>query len=173
MSVDVSQQANLIRQAIHGKDVREALASGIETISNDVNSFEVNIGQQEDKFENNITKKENDFETAITKQQNDYETDLNKNQSDYETKVNKDWYDYKTVMDADEAAIQNNENTRKDNETVRLANEDTRQTIYNEFRDFVNTSTHVNRVPYLFDGGSFGDSGDQGTWTLSMDGGSF
>jgi hypothetical protein len=37
----------------------------------------------------------------------------------------------------------------------------------------LNTSDEIGRLPYLFDGGAFGDAGDSGTWVLSMDGGSF
>lgn len=83
------------------------------------------------------------------------------------------WADYKQVMDADEAERKNNENTRITNENIRQANETSRQTVYNDFRDFVNSAEQINRVPYLFDGGDFGDSGDQGTWALSIEGGSF
>ena len=83
------------------------------------------------------------------------------------------WADYKQAMDADEATRKNNEDTRISNENTRIANETSRQTVYNDFRNFVNSAEQINRVPYLFDGGDFGDSGDTGTWVLSMDGGSF
>lgn len=151
MAVDVSQRTAQIRTAVHGKDVRENIAGGIEDIANDENNFEESITQQEDNFE-----------TSITKQQDDYEAD-----------VNGQWSTYKQNMDADEATRQANENTRISNETTRQANENTRQTVYNDFRDMLNTSDKIGRLPYLFDGGAFGDGGDSGTWTLSMDGGSF
>jgi len=83
------------------------------------------------------------------------------------------WADYKQIMDADEVTRQGNENTRISNENIRIANETSRQTVYNDFRDFVNSAEQINRVPYLFDGGDFGDSGDLGTWVLSIEGGSF
>jgi len=104
---------------------------------------------------------------------NQFEDVTTQRQDDYEENINKQWSDYKEIMDADEATRKNNEDTRISNENIRIANEGTRQTVYNDFRDMLNTSEQIGRLPYLFDGGAFDDSGDTGTWTLSMDGGSF
>lgn len=151
VAVDVSKECNFINQAIRGGEVRSSLSGGILKIADEVNRFEDDTSEQQNNFKENITKQQND----------------------YESNVNGQWSTYKQTMDADEATRESNENTRINNETTRQTNEGSRQTVYNEFRDFVNTSTHVNRVPYLFDGGAFGDSGDTNNWVLSMDGGSF
>jgi hypothetical protein len=109
----------------------------------------------------------------IADEVNNFEEDSTNQQNDYESNVNGQWNNYKENMDADEAMRKNNEDTRIGNENTRIANEDSRQTVYNDFRDMLNTSEKVGRLPYLFDGGAFGDNGDTGTWALSMDGGSF
>ncbi|MBV4423668.1 hypothetical protein [Clostridium tyrobutyricum] len=104
---------------------------------------------------------------------NQFEDVTTQRQNDYESNVNKQWSDYKEVMDADEVTRKNNEDTRISNENIRIANEGSRQTVYNDFRNMLNTSEKIGRLPYLFDGGAFGDSGDTNNWVLSMDGGSF
>ncbi len=151
MAIDVSKRTAQIRTAIYGKDVRENIAGGIEDIAGEVNQFEEDSTNQQTEFQKGITKRQND----------------------YESNVNNQWNNYKEVMDQDELTRKNNEDARQSNETVRIANEGSRQTVYNDFRDMLNTSEKIGRLPYLFDGGAFGDGGDTGTWTLSMDGGSF
>jgi hypothetical protein len=123
---NITDKTTQIRNAVYGKDVREAIASGIEAISN-----------QQDLYESNLTSRQDTFEQRL----NDAET-----------------------------VRSNNENTRQFNEQTRQANEATRQNIYNEFRDFVNTAQQINRVPYLFDGGDFGDISSP---VLTLNGGDF
>lgn len=151
VAVDVSKRTAQIRTAVHGKDVRENIAGGIEDIANDENNFEESIDKNQEDFKNKIVNEQNK----------------------YEAKVNNEWSDYKEIMDSDESIRKANEEIRQSNETVRIANEGTRQTVYNDFRDMLNTSEKIGRLPYLFDGGAFGDSGDTNNWVLSMDGGSF
>ena len=91
----------------------------------------------------------------------------------FEENSTNQWNNYKEVMDQDELTRKNNEDARISNENTRIANEGSRQTVYNDFRDMLNTSEKIGRLPYLFDGGAFGDSGDTSNWVLSMDGGSF
>lgn len=145
---NITDKTTQIRNAVYGKDVREAIASGIEAISN-----------QQDLYEQNLTSRQDTFETSITNRQNDYESNLTSRQDTFEQRLN----DAETVRS-------NNENTRQFNEQTRQANEATRQNIYNEFRDFVNTAQQINRVPYLFDGGDFGDISSP---VLTLNGGDF
>ncbi|WP_368488429.1 hypothetical protein [Clostridium sp. BJN0013] len=96
--------------------------------------------------------------------------DIANDVNNFEGNINNQWSVYKQNMDANESNRGTNENNRISNEIIRQTNEGIRQTVYNDFRDFVNIAQQINRVPYLFDGGSFGDPGN---WILSMDGDSF
>lgn len=62
------------------------------------------------------------------------------------------------------------QNTFNTNEATRQANETVRETMYNQFETFVNSTQQINRIPYLFDGGDFGDTS---TAVLSINGGDF
>lgn len=64
-----------------------------------------------------------------------------------------------------------NEPIRIENEKIRQVNEISRQYVYDEFRNIVNTSETINRVPYLLDGGDFGD--DSEPVDKVVDGGDF
>lgn len=122
---NITDKVAQIRAAAKGKDIRETMASGIETINTEVESTTAR-------------------QTVVENKQNAVEVRQN--------------------------AVDSNESTRQANESTRQANESTRQTVYDEFRNIVNTSTEINRVPYLFDGGDFGDST---TPVLTLDGGDF
>lgn len=148
-----------IRQAVYGKDVRENIASGIEAISD-----------QQDSYEQNLTDRQNDYETIVNNEWNNYKTNMDAAEQTRE--VNEDIRQSNEQIRQD--TFNNNETTRQNtfnqNETTRQANEVTRQEVYTEFRDFVNTAQQINRVPYLFDGGDFGDTSSA---VLTIDGGDF
>lgn len=65
MSVDVSQETNLINTAINGKDVRGSLANGITKIADEVNSFEGDIDNRQNSVETRQTNLENTFTAEI------------------------------------------------------------------------------------------------------------
>lgn len=149
MAVDVSKEADYIRHAKKGKDVREALASGIEAIAGDENQFETDMMQQETDYQRGVEQRIKDFETAQQKEQADYETKIDvefdnyksdlikqendfeatqeKEQSDYEAKMDDKWSGYKKTMDSDESIRKQNEDTRQSNEQTRESNEAVRQ----------------------------------------------
>lgn len=121
MAVNISQRTAQIRTAVHGKDVRENIAGGLEDIAAAENQFEANMKALETTYQNTLEKRQADYETAIIKQQNDYETKINgefddfetaqkqeqtdfeasqmREQNNYETKINGEFDTYKTDMD--------------------------------------------------------------------------
>lgn len=120
MAVNISQRTAQIRTAVHGKDVRENLAGGLEDIAAAENQFETNMMNLEATYQGTLEKRQADYEAAITKQQNDYESKINndfaeykaditkqendfevaitKQQNDYETKINGEFDDYKVAI---------------------------------------------------------------------------
>lgn len=65
MSVDVSQETNLINTAINGKDVRGSLANGITKIADELNSFEGNIDNRQTSVETRQANLESTFSQEI------------------------------------------------------------------------------------------------------------
>ena len=136
---NIADKVAQIRQATYGKDVRESIASGIEAINTEV--------------------------VNTTARQN--------------------------VIDGQEQTRINNENTRIANENTRQTQESNRQNIFNtnetarsdtfntneverdaimtQFKAWYNSSSLTGRLPFIIDGGNFGDSRTGATY----DGGNF
>ena len=136
---NIADKVAQIRQATYGKDVRESIASGIEAINTEV--------------------------VNTTGRQN--------------------------VIDAQEATRISNENTRISNENIRQTQETARQTTFEtnesarsdtfttneierdaviaQFKAWYNSSSLTGRLPFMIDGGNFGDSRAGATY----DGGDF
>ena len=140
---NIADKVAQIRQAIFGKDVRESIASGIEAINSEV--------------------------VNTTSRQN--------------------------IIDSQEATRQSNENTRQSQEGIRQStfdtNETNRQTSFNnnetsrqntfdtneverdsviaQFKAWYNSSSLTGRLPFMIDGGNFGDPRNGPTY----DGGDF
>ncbi|AZV58824.1 hypothetical protein [Clostridium sp. AWRP] len=87
MAVDVSQQTSLIRQGIKGKDVREALASGIEKIAGDENQFETDMMQQETDYQRGVEQRIKDFENTQKEECQDFEASMEDKQQSYEKNI--------------------------------------------------------------------------------------
>ena len=137
---NIADKVAQIRQAIFGKDVRESIASGIEAINTEV--------------------------VSTTARQN--------------------------VIESQEQTRINNENTRIANENTRQTQESNRQNIFNtnetarsdtfntneverdaimtQFKAWYNSSSLTGRLPFVIDGGNFGDSR---TGAATYDGGDF
>jgi hypothetical protein len=81
---NIRDKTALIRNATHGKDVREALASGIEAISDQEDSYESNLTNRQNTFESTITENQNIFQSSITNQQNTYEENITGRQDNLE-----------------------------------------------------------------------------------------
>ena len=115
MAVDVSQRTAQIRTAVHGKDVRENIAGGIEDIAGDVNQFETNTDNRQDTVEQDFSNMKKQFSDM---QQSEVERQENEN-----TRQNNE-----SARNTSETARQGAETGRESSETVRQANESTRQT---------------------------------------------
>lgn len=148
MAIDVSQFTIPIKTAVKARDVRDNIANGIDAIASEVNNYEEQLSSDNDQFKEDATKQQND----------------------YESNVNGQWNTYKQGMNVDESTRQQNEDTRINDETIRKANEATRQVVYNDFRNYVNSASNIGRVPYLFDGGDYGDTAQTG---LTLNGGDY
>ena len=73
------------------------------------------------------------------------------------------------VIDGQEATRQSNENTRQSQETTRVNNETERDAVIAQFKAWYNSSSLTGRLPFVIDGGNFGDSRTGATY----DGGNF
>lgn len=58
VSTDIAQKASDIRTKVYGKDVRESLASGLETMSSDINQFKEDVNTDNENFKTYITAEE-------------------------------------------------------------------------------------------------------------------
>lgn len=132
-----------IRNAIHGKDVRESLASGIEAISD-----------QQDLYEQNMNIAEN---TRVNSE--------NTRQTNESNRVSAE-----NIRTINEQQRITNEDTREGNETTRIANESSRlsefQTILNQVVSDFNIATETSQgkqVISLVKHGSFTAAQDNTT----------
>lgn len=120
MAVDVSQRTAQIRTAVHGKDVRENIAGGIEDIAGDVNQFETNTDNRQDTVEqdfSNMKKQFSDMQQSETVRQEN-ENIRQENESTRNTN--------ETARQNAEVGRATNENTRQSNENTRQNNESAR-----------------------------------------------
>ena len=139
-----------IRQATYGKDVRESIASGIEAINSEVVSTtgrqNVIDSQESTRIANENTRiaNENTRQTQETARQSTFNTNETNRQNTFDT-----------------------------NETARLdtfnTNEVERDSIIAQFKAWYNSSSLTGRLPFVIDGGNFGDSRNGATY----DGGDF
>jgi hypothetical protein len=114
VAVDVSQRTAQIRTAVHGKDVRENIAGGIEDIAGDVNQFETNTDNRQDTVEQDFSNMKKQFSDM---QQSEVERQENEN-----TRQNNE-----STRNTSETARQNAEAKRATNENIRRSNENTRE----------------------------------------------
>ena len=136
---NIADKVAQIRQAIFGKDVRENIASGIEAINSEVV---------------NTTNRQNAIDAQeATRQSNENTRIANENQR--------------------QTQEQNRMNTFNTNETARSdtfnTNETERDAVIARFKTWYNSSSLTGRLPFVIDGGNFGDSRTGATY----DGGDF
>lgn len=136
VSIDIQQKADNIRTAIKGKDVREALAYGIE----DIDLIAEDTKSRQDTVEADFT--------SIQKSEAIRQSNENSRQQNEETRQ------------TNEASRQNaentraeNEETRQSNESIRQSNETTRQNTINAMKvleNYDNSKTYnqFNKVIY-------------------------
>lgn len=177
MSVDVSKEADNIRHKTYGLEVRGSLADGIEKVADEVNGFESGVEQKEEDFETNLIEKQNEYEGNLSNKENNFEESINNRQVNYESSLNSRQDEYESNINKAENVRISSENTRQSNESIRQTNESTRQgnevsrqTVYNDFRNYVNSASNIGRVPYLFNGGDYGDTSPTG---LTLNGGDY
>lgn len=147
---NISDKVAQIRQAIYGKDVRENIASGIEAINAEV----VNTTGRQNVIDSQETTRIANENIRI----NNENTRQSQEQSRSTTFIN------------NEAARQNTFDT---NETARSdtfnTNEVERDSVIAQFKAWYNSSSLTGRLPFVIDGGNFGDSRTGATY----DGGDF
>jgi predicted phage gp36 major capsid-like protein len=120
VAVDISKRTAQIRAAVHGKDVRENIAGGIEDIAGDVNQFETNTDNRQDTVEQGFSEIQQEFSDM---QQSEVERRENENtrQNDESTRQTNE-----TARQNAEAERATNENIRQSNEAARQNNENSR-----------------------------------------------
>jgi hypothetical protein len=147
---NVTEKVASIRQAVYGKDVRESIASGIEAINDEVvstTSRQNVIDSQEQTRINNENIRQS--QEASRQSQESVRTNI-----------------FNTNEDAREATFNTNENNRQD---IFSTNEVDRDATIAQFQNWYNTSSLTGKLPFMIDGGDFGDPIEGGVY----DGGDF
>lgn len=136
VSQDIQQKADNIRQQIKGKDVREALASGIEAID----EVTEDTKSRQDTVETDFTSIQNSENARISNEQT--------RQANEGTRQNNE-----TLRQNAENTRASNEETRQSQENTRQANETSRQSVINAMKvleTYDNSKTYFmfNKVIY-------------------------
>ena len=147
---NIADKVAQIRQAIFGKDVRESIASGIEAINSEVVSTtarqKVIDGQEQTRISNE----------KIRQSQEKIR------QSQEASRV--------STFDNNETNRQNTFDTNEGNrQSLFSTNETERDAVITQFKAWYNSSSLTGRLPFVIDGGNFGDSRTGATY----DGGNF
>ena len=165
---DIASKVAQIRQATYGKDVRESIASGIEAINSEVvnttnrqNAIDAQEATRQSN-ENTRIANENQRQTQEQNRINTFNTNEGNRQSLFSTNENQR-----------QTQEQNRMNTFNTNETARSdtfnTNETERDAVIAQFKAWYNSSSLTGRLPFVIDGGNFGDSRTGATY----DGGNF
>ena len=140
---NIANKVAQIRQAIFGKDVRENIASGIEAINSEVVS---------------TTARQN----VIDSQEQTRISNETIRQSQEASRV--------STFDNNETNRQNTFDTNEGNrQSLFSTNETERDAVIAQFKAWYNSSSLTGRLPFVIDGGNFGDSRTGATY----DGGNF
>ena len=158
---NIADKVAQIRQAIFGKDVRESIASGIEAINSEVVSTtarqNVIDGQEATRQSNENTRIAN--ENTRQTQETDRKSTFNTNETARKSTFNTNETARQTTFDTNETARSDTFNT----------NEVERDSVIAQFKAWYNSSSLTGRLPFVIDGGNFGDSRTGATY----DGGDF
>lgn len=142
---DIRQNCYDIRKAVYGREVREALASGIEAINAECEKTtarqDVIDRQEQNRIDNENIRIENEKERQ--KQENERIA----NEQD---RINR----FDKSMKKMETTFSNNENARQNTFDSR---EEERERWYTEFRNWYNEQAIKGRLPVNLDGGYFGE----------------
>ena len=140
---NIADKVAQIRQAIFGKDVRESIASGIEAINSEVVSTTARQNVIDSQEQSRIAN-ENTRQTQETDRKSTFNTNETARQTTFDT----------------------NETARSDTFNT---NETERDAVIAQFKAWYNSSSLTGRLPFVIDGGNFGDSRTGATY----DGGNF
>ena len=182
---DIRQNCHDIRKAVYGREVREALASGIEAINAECEKTtarqDVIDGQEQNRIDNENIRIENEKERQ--KQENIRIKNENERIANERDRINK----FDKSMEKMETTFRNNETARQadheqnqinmlndhnqhqsemqdeyvQNENARQntfdSREQEREQWYTEFRKWYNEQAIKGRLPVNLDGGYFGE----------------
>ena len=135
----IADKIAAMRQAMYGKDVRESIASGIEAINTEV----VNTTTRQNVIDGQEQTRINNENTRIANE--------NQRQTQEQNRIN---------------TFNSNETARSDTFNT---NEVERDSVIAQFKAWYNSSSLTGRLPFVIDGGNFGDSRNGATY----DGGDF
>ena len=136
---NIADKVAQIRQAIFGKDVRENIASGIEAINSEV----VNTTNRQNAIDAQEATRQSNENTRIANE--------NQRQTQEQNRIN---------------TFDTNEGNRQ---SLFSTNETERDAVITQFKAWYNSSSLTGRLPFVIDGGNFGDSRTGATY----DGGNF
>ena len=136
---NIADKVAQIRQAIFGKDVRENIASGIEAINSEV----VNTTNRQNAIDAQEATRQSNENTRIANE--------NQRQTQEQNRIN---------------TFNTNEGNRQ---SLFSTNETERDAVIAQFKAWYNSSSLTGRLPFVIDGGNFGDSRTGATY----DGGNF
>ena len=136
---NIADKVAQIRQAIFGKDVRESIASGIEAINSEV----VNTTNRQNAIDAQEATRQSNENTRIANE--------NQRQTQEQNRIN---------------TFNTNEGNRQ---SLFSTNETERDAVIAQFKAWYNSSSLTGRLPFVIDGGNFGDSRTGATY----DGGNF
>ena len=147
---NIADKVAQIRQAIFGKDVRESIASGIEAINSEV----VNTTNRQNAIDSQEATRQSNENTRIANE--------NQRQTQEQNRINT----FNTNETARQTTFDTNETARSDTFNT---NETERDTVIAQFKAWYNSSSLTGRLPFVIDGGNFGDS----RTGVTYDGGNF
>ena len=151
---NIADKVAQIRQAIFGKDVRESIASGIEAINSEVVSTTARQNVIDSQEQSRISN-----ETIRQSQEATRGSTFNTNEATRKSTFNTNETARQTTFDTNETARSDTFNT----------NETERDAVIARFKTWYNSSSLTGRLPFVIDGGNFGDSRTGATY----DGGDF
>ncbi len=132
MAVNISQRTAQIRTAVHGKDVRENLAGGLEDIVAAENQFETDMFNQETTYQKTLEQRQKDFENAQRQEQADYETKINGEFDAYKTAITKQENDFETAQKQEQADFETAQKQEQSNYESKLNSE------FNDYKSDIN-----------------------------------
>lgn len=158
---NITDKIAAIRLAIFGKDVRESIASGIEAINAEVESTterqNVIDSQEATRISNENTRKSN--ETARKSAESSRVTTFDNNEI----------YRKNSFTTSENARIATFNANEANRESLFSTNETERDAVIAKFKYWYNSSSLTGGLPFMIDGGNFGDSRTGTTY----DGGNF